>query len=119
MSAEGPVTVFALTNDAATRLPGTIRALFGAGGTGESASSDGGMATAVADHFVVMGLHKAADLRPGLEMYTNGDAIVSVVGAAGSAPLLRMGGYNVRVAKPDMMCRNGVVHGIEFVGRAR
>jgi uncharacterized surface protein with fasciclin (FAS1) repeats len=119
MSADGPITVFAVTNNASLQIPGSIRILFADRGTGESASPVGGMATAVADHFVVMGLHKAADLRPGLEMYTNQDAVVAVVGAQGGAPILRIGGYSMRVTKPDMTCRNGVVHGVDFVPRAR
>jgi uncharacterized surface protein with fasciclin (FAS1) repeats len=119
MSADGPITVFALTNDGAGKVPGSIRILFAPGNTGNAASTSGGMAAAVADVFVVKGQHKAADLRSNLEMYTNEDAVVQVVGESGGAPLLRRGGYNVKVVKPDMMCRNGIVHGIDFVGRAR
>jgi len=100
LSAKGPFTIFAPTDEAFKNLPmGAYEALL----------KDTGKLKAVVNYHVVSGYFAARDLKSGEVMTQQGSALSAVV----SSQDVRVNG--ARVTKTDIAATNGIVHTIDAV----
>jgi uncharacterized surface protein with fasciclin (FAS1) repeats len=100
LSAKGPFTVFAPTNDAFKKLPA---------GAYDGLLKDSGKLKAVLNYHVVSGYHMARDLKAGALATAQGTPLTLVVSAAD----VRVNG--ARITKSDIVATNGIVHAIDAV----
>ena len=100
LSAKGPFTVFAPTNEAFKKLaPGAYDALL----------KDAGKLKAVLNYHVVAGHFMGRDMKSGEVMTVQGAPLTAAV----SSSDLRVNG--ARVTKADVVATNGVVHAVDTV----
>lgn len=100
LSAKGPFTVFAPTNEAFKKLaPGAYDALL----------RDAGKLKAVLNYHVVAGYFMRRDIKSGEVMTVQGTSLT----AAASSSDVRVNG--ARITKADIVATNGVVHAIDAV----
>jgi len=102
LSAKGPFTVFAPTDDAFKKLPA---------GAYENLLKDAGKLRAVLSYHVVSGYFAARDLKSGETMTLQGSALTAAVSS--SASDVRING--ARVTQTDIIATNGIVHAIDAV----
>lgn len=99
LSAKGPFTVFAPTDEAFKKLP------FGAY---DALLKDTAKLKAVLQYHVVQGTFMAKDLRAGEVMTLQGSTFT-----ASESPEVRVSG--ARVTRTDILASNGVIHAIDAV----
>jgi uncharacterized surface protein with fasciclin (FAS1) repeats len=100
LTAKGPFTVFAPTDEAFKKLPS---------GAYDSLAKDLARLKAVLNYHVVSGHLRARDMKSGDVMTLQGSALTAAV----SASEVRVNG--ARVSQSDLVATNGVVHAIDEV----
>jgi len=100
LSAKGPFTVFAPTDEAFKKLPA---------GAYDNLLKDAGKLKAILNYHVVPGYLMSRDLKAGEVMTLQGSALAAVV----SPSEVHVNG--ARVTKADIVATNGVVHAIDAV----
>jgi uncharacterized surface protein with fasciclin (FAS1) repeats len=100
LSAKGPFTVFAPTNDAFKRLPA---------GAYDALLKDAGKLKAVLNYHVVPGYFMGRDMKSGDFVTVQGTPLTAAV----SSSDVRVNG--ARITKADVVATNGIVHAIDAV----
>jgi uncharacterized surface protein with fasciclin (FAS1) repeats len=100
LSAKGPFTVFAPTEEAFRKLPA---------GAYDTLLRDSAKLKAILSYHVIPGYSMARDMKSGEVMTLQGSTLTASV----SAPDVRVNG--ARVTQADMVASNGVVHAIDAV----
>jgi uncharacterized surface protein with fasciclin (FAS1) repeats len=100
LSAKGPFTVFAPTDEAFAKLPA---------GAWQTLLKDSAKLKAVVNYHIVSGHFMASDVKPGEVMTLQGSALTATAAAAE----VRVNG--ARVTQSDLVATNGVVHEIDAV----
>ena len=100
LSAKGPFTVFAPTDEAFKKLPA---------GAYDNLLKDAGKLKAILNYHVVSGYFMARDLKSGDLATVQGTQLTAVV----SSSDVRVNG--ARVTKADIVATNGIVHAIDAV----
>ena len=100
LSAKGPFTVFAPTDEAFKKLPA---------GAYDSLLKDVGKLKAILNYHVVSGYFMARDMKSGEVMTQQGTPLTAAV----SSSDVRVNG--ARVTKSDVVATNGIVHAIDAV----
>lgn len=100
LSAKGPFTVFAPTNDAFKKLPA---------GAYDGLLKDAGKLKAILNYHVVSGYLMARDLKAGALATAQGTPLTLVVSSAD----VQVNG--ARITRADIVATNGIVHSIDAV----
>ena len=100
LSAKGPFTVFAPTDEAFTKLPP---------GAQQSLLKDPARLKAVLNYHIVSGHFMTKELKSAEVMTLQGTPLTAAV----SYPDVRVNG--ARITQPDVIATNGMVHGIDAV----
>jgi uncharacterized surface protein with fasciclin (FAS1) repeats len=100
LSAKGPFTVFAPTDEAFAKLPS---------GAWQTLLKDSAKLKAVLNYHIVSGHFRARDVKSGEVMTLQGSSLT----AAAETPEVRVN--EARVTQPDLAATNGIVHAIDAV----